>query len=86
MAALTLKELRAEVRSLVADLKEDDFSDQMITDALNWAVEEVARRTGATYVEVQTTPSVGTDEWDAARIDTASVPFDKCVRVVRVYT
>ena len=86
MAALTLAELRAEVRSLVADLKADDYSDQMITDALNWAVEEVARRTGATYVEVSANPSVGTGIWDWGRIDTTAAPFIKNIKIVRVFT
>lgn len=54
--ALTLATLRSYTQYIVGDPQMSTFSSTMYKDAINFAIKEYAKKTGATYAETTVTP------------------------------
>lgn len=54
--AYTLAQLKYLTEYVVGDPQQSSYSPQMYTDAINFAIKDYARKTGATYTETAATP------------------------------
>lgn len=76
MSVLTLADIQRQTRELVGDLgiNTDTWTDDQVTEGINWACNEIARKTACTYKE---TPSI------TVTANVATIPV-LSIRVIRV--